>query len=287
MPVSGMPLALGNALDALFDANKLSSWKINGGNAFTTVTLRFKMEDIPVNTSQSVTYRSKPPSAVSRDTERKVKWQAEKNIYSRHQGGNLLSNNKTGVSSKLKTVSFIPESKSAESRSTAKPSQPVASTSEVTSSPCTNGQDSSTQKRQLRSSVTAVPTEPNHNKHLEEVLPGHYPCDICGKNISTLPKTECWTCTECNDFAFCLECFNQGKHHEHLQHIHKFVVPPVDISCYCRSCGYTFPTNRNILIECTICSDNYILCLNCQKQGMHQKHSYFHERKTRKEYYQL
>ena len=87
MPVSGIPLALEKALDALFEANHLTSWNIRGGN-FTTVTLRFRDQDGCLDQKSYSTprsYRSKPPSAVKRDTIRRQDWfskQMSKNLHS-------------------------------------------------------------------------------------------------------------------------------------------------------------------------------------------------------------
>ena len=53
--------------------------------------------------------------------------------------------------------------------------------------------------------------------------------------------------------------------------------------CY----GHVFQRNQNKLYECGRCSDNYILCLKCYKEGIHVKHSQYLERKTKKEYYAL
>ncbi len=102
--------------------------------------------------------------------------------------------------------------------------------------------------------------------------------------MSTAANTECWTYTSCHDFAFCKQCQEQGLHTEHLDQIHEFAIPEISDNIYCRSCGHVFRTNQNKLYQCTICDDCYILCLKCHNDGMHQKHSHFHELKTKKAY---
>ncbi len=112
----------------------------------------------------------------------------------------------------------------------------------------------------------------------------HYPCDVCHTLISIAANTECWTCTLCDDFAFCKQCQEQGLHTEHLDRIHEFVIPEINDNIYCRNFGRVFRINQNKLYQCTICDDGYILCLKCHNGGMHQKHFHYHELKTKKAY---
>ena len=82
MPASGLPLALGRALDALCEESLLTSWNIRGGK-YTTVTLTFRE---PFNNEESCaagaskTYRAKPPSAIRRDTNRRKEWMANRHL---------------------------------------------------------------------------------------------------------------------------------------------------------------------------------------------------------------
>ena len=78
MPANGLLLALERALEALLEENQLTSWNIKGGN-FTTVTLKFRNQDgshgLQTSTPRSyISYRTKPPSAVKRDSRRKQNW---------------------------------------------------------------------------------------------------------------------------------------------------------------------------------------------------------------------
>ncbi len=124
--------------------------------------------------------------------------------------------------------------------------------------------------------------ENTNSEDIQDV--SHYPCDVCHTLMSTVANTECWTCTSCNDFAFCKQCQEQELHTEHINQIDEFVIPEISDNIYCRSCGHVFRTNENKLYQCTICDDDYILCLKCHNDGMHQKHSHFHELKTKKAY---
>ncbi len=58
-------------------------------------------------------------------------------------------------------------------------------------------------------------------------------------------NTKCWTCTSCDDLAFCKQCQEQGLHTEHLDQIHEFVISEISDNIYCRSCGHVFRTNQN------------------------------------------
>ena len=79
MPVHGFPCALETTLNALVGENRLSSWKIMGGETFCTVTLRFQVSSMAEQgITQPQSYRSKPPSAMKRDSKRKAKWSAKK-----------------------------------------------------------------------------------------------------------------------------------------------------------------------------------------------------------------
>mgnify|MGYP001556187522 CR=1 FL=1 len=89
MPVSGLPLSLEKALEALSEGSHLTSWNIRGGK-FTTVTLRFRDQDGHLDKQLSSTprsYRSKPPSAVRRDSVRKQDW------FTRKLSENMHSSN--------------------------------------------------------------------------------------------------------------------------------------------------------------------------------------------------
>ena len=86
MEVTGLPVALGTSLNALLSKNSVSSWKIVGGEAETTVVvLRLKPQAEPGENnmacrvdsktggeglSRQQHYRSKPPSSIRRDQER-------------------------------------------------------------------------------------------------------------------------------------------------------------------------------------------------------------------------
>ncbi len=127
--------------------------------------------------------------------------------------------------------------------------------------------------------------QPSEDVNNTTVDPDHYSCDVCGEHISTEPGTVCYTCNQCVDF--CEKCKEQDRHEIHKEQLHIFSMPPVGESCFCRSCGHVFQRNQNKLYECGRCSDNYILCLKCYKEGIHVKHSQYLERKTKKEYYAL
>ncbi len=81
MPVSGLPLALENMLKGLVEENKLTSWRVTGGKHVVGVSLRFSTADITgpgVSGAVGHSYRSKPPSQKSRDTQRRNKWYENK-----------------------------------------------------------------------------------------------------------------------------------------------------------------------------------------------------------------
>ena len=78
MPVEGLPYVLETSLNAIINEYKLSSWRIQSGEEFTQIILRFPM----VGGSQGeVEYRRAPPSRISRDRKRAEDRQLNSNQY--------------------------------------------------------------------------------------------------------------------------------------------------------------------------------------------------------------
>ena len=253
-----------------------------------SVTLRFQhvssMADHgTVGSIQPQSYRSKPPSAVKRDSQRKAKWNASKQstiskaiVDSNSQDNNILINSICIDNSKPDTV----KSQLSESR----PYIDYVSDSgegSMSLQPANTGQVMTQQNVNITQSADDQEHAP------QEENTDFYPCDVCRSPIPTKPKTVCFTCNQCNDFAICSDCKNKGKHQEHSDQLHRFTVPNIGISCYCRSCGLVFHSNRTKMYDCSRCQDNYILCVKCFAENMHKRHSDFLELKTKQEYYQL
>ena len=273
MPVCGLPQALESMLNSLIGENKLTSWRISGGKDFIGVSLRFHSVDSSTGVTGDIMYRSKPPSQVVRDRQRRNNWYVNKN---QSKGKEPVKSNDN-----LNNIAKTDESNLAGERSqstittgsTHGMSDLLIGTDDIilTQSPHTNGQD--TKGQDTGQCVSMSVNEPTY-----------YPCDECKQPISTNPKTVCWTCTHCEDFAICTECNNKGIHKKHPDQLHKFVVPEINDNVYCRCCGYVFKTSQNKLYHCTVCEDGYILCLKCHGEGMHRKHLYDQELMTRKSY---
>ncbi len=288
MPVHGLPCALETALNALVGENRLSSWKVTGGEVFCSVTLRFQQgssmaDHGTVGSIQSQSYRSKPPSAVKRDSQRKAKWNTSKqNIDRKASEGSILQDNSILLETTRKDNSELHTVKSQLGES--RPSIDFVCDSGEGSMPL---QPANTGQVMTQDNVN-IPSADQENIHVtQEENTDFYPCDVCKSNIPTKPKTVCFTCNYCNDFAICSDCKNKGKHQEHSDQLHRFTVPNIGISCYCRSCGLVFHSNRTKLYDCSSCQDNYIICVKCFSENMHQRHSESLELKTKEEYYRL
>ena len=108
MPVSGLPPALENALEAIIDDNMLTSWRISGGSKFVNVSLRFQVADMTGSTvfNEPRTFRTKPPSQVKRDTTRRAKWYAGK-----HETQDDKSDRQSILDSSLSTTTSTTELK--------------------------------------------------------------------------------------------------------------------------------------------------------------------------------
>ena len=81
MPVEGLPLALETMFDTLLHTNKLSTWRVTGGENHIAVTLRFNMaaigDCIPGGIG-SASYRKMPPSQQKCNHLRRQRWLEEK-----------------------------------------------------------------------------------------------------------------------------------------------------------------------------------------------------------------
>ncbi len=285
MPVHGLPCALETALNALVSENKLSSWKVTGGELFCSVTLRFQLvssmaDHGTVGSIQSQSYRSKPPSAVKRDSQRKAKWNASK--QNANSGASVGSNSKDNI--------LIDTTGKDNSQSCTVKSQ-LGKSGPSIDYVCEGGEGSMSLQPANTGQVmnhdnVNIPSADQENITQEENS-DFYPCDVCKSPIPTKPKTICFTCNQCNDFAICSDCKNKGRHQEHSDQLHRFSVPNIGISCYCRSCGLVFHSNRTKMYDCSRCQDNYILCVKCFSENMHKRHSGFLELKTKEEYYKL
>ena len=62
---------------------------------------------------------------------------------------------------------------------------------------------------------------------------------------------------------------------------HRFVIfkQPNDLANHCDSCGCEFVTRNAKYYWCNSCQD-YVLCVTCKTEKMHERHSYQFEDKT-------
>ncbi len=273
MPVCGLPPALESMLNSLVGENKLTSWRISGERDFIGVSLRFhSIANGGTGVIGEHVYRSKPPSQVSRDKQRRNNWYVNKNSIQQQESAKR--NNSFDKSDDTNVAKLGSEQNQSTITGSRHSMSNVLITSDditLTQSPHSSGQD--TKGHDMGQSESEVVNEPSH-----------YPCDECRLPIPTKSKTICYTCTHCEDFAICTECNDKGTHNKHSDQLHKFVIPDIDDNVYCRCCGHVFRTNQNKLYQCTACNDGYILCLKCHNEGMHRKHLYNQELMTRKSY---
>lgn len=289
MPVSGLPPALEKALETFLVDNKLTSWRISGGDKFMSISMRFAVADISDCVFNGPkTYRAKTPSQVTRDNNRRTQWfagimQRDSNKMDKSDsfgdGTEKNMNNNDTCSAKVDCFKIDTQSQTGVTQISHPSDQPQleASKSNLPFNSKSADQNVNTRKEDTSLNDSSVST----------VDPDSYSCDVCGKPISTNPGTICWTCSQCHDFAFCTDCHKNSLHGEHHDQTQQFIMPEINASCYCRSCGYEFRTNQNKLYECKKCVDIYIICTKCYNSGIHSKHRTHLQLKTKKEFFEL
>ncbi len=154
-------------------------------------------------------YRSKPPSQRSRDTQRRNKW------YDTEQ--------KEHIEGDVTSLYFQNESNSQTLLTGAKCRSVILGgdlkDSNITLTQLPQSTDQNMQVKvggvePVGSPVNAVNVgKSGENTNSEDIQDAsHYPCNVCHTLISIAANTECWTCTLCDDFAFCKQCQEQGLH---------------------------------------------------------------------------
>ncbi len=103
-----------------------------------------------------------------------------------------------------------------------------------------------------------------------------FKCNICDKVLLSSWRR----CTACNIFNICDTCYIRNEHSHHETQIHSFKQPN-DLGNHCDSCGYEFVTRNAKYYRCNSCQD-YVLCVKCKTEKMHERHSHQFEDKTMK-----
>jgi hypothetical protein len=95
----------------------------------------------------------------------------------------------------------------------------------------------------------------------------------CGSCSGQISGNEWWKCTVCDGLSMCLECWKNNKHYHHKKFLHRFYdYDPTGNIAYCDSCGVLFSEEDHPYVyNCVTCED-YALCEECKRQGMHGIH---------------
>ena len=73
MPVIGLPKTLEISLSGILEDFNVTSWNIRGDTDGMQVTIRFKTDELHMDTS-NITFRKVPPSQIRRNRDRAVSW---------------------------------------------------------------------------------------------------------------------------------------------------------------------------------------------------------------------
>lgn len=286
MPVNGLPLAVESALESLLKVNKLSTWKITGGENHVAVTLRFNMADIGVaGMDNTVTYKKIPPSQARRNMQRREKWFRDRNNVKSDELPN---------SSVIENITKDNGSIEVENRSESISADKYV-TAEGTQTQLLQITDQAVQASDLDdphmdvNSAQSTPPEESDSDSSQDTLPegpSGGTCDICSKTFSS--SKSIWTCTQCDNFAMCLSCkssdFKCSSHTCESDQLHLYYIPGfIHSDCNCDSCGKYFQFSRTKLFECLQC-DSFILCADCQREDMHKHHHLQLKQKTKRQY---
>ena len=287
MPVDGLPTAVETILAQMVDQNELSSWKITGGKYYATVALHFRvsMADPAQGTVLNGTkqYRSKPPSAITRDKNRLDKWRSKLDVQNSGQVDNVNLPGMDKVKSDIGqcsggnevTVAHI--SIQTDERSFA-PGLPVGADGSIDS----DGLDSPDPILRCDTIVKPkqvdvnIDTSSTHDGNLDQVFldttdmhENDMDLPLCTDCQQVLQTNNWWKCTRCVT-DICENCVKNGDHHTHIDQLHKFTLP-TSLDSYCDSCGFEFKTRQAQYYMCVSCV-NYTLCQMCMKCNAHGHH---------------
>ena len=302
MPVTGLPVALETALVSLLDANKLSTWKITGGESHVAVTLRFNMADKQTMTGESepVHFKKMAPSQVRRNYQRRYQWISAKNNSMSGQNsisgnihmedticsGNAINRHEQDLDHGSGSSIFGGMS---ETTKTAQTQMSHMSDQDTVIDPC---DQNITIPKQTEPESLSDSEDSDHGDSSEtsdDTLPVRTDgeCDLCSKPFPI--SQPIWTCTKCDSFAICTPCRRSSRYmtHHHpceSDQLHEYTVPGlVKNDCNCDSCGTFISHHKSKVYECSIC-DNFILCPRCHQEGMHKYHLANMIGKTKQEY---
>ena len=293
MPIFGLPKVVESAMNALLETSHVSSWKLTGGEKYSVITVRFNMEGGPHGMCGTQTYRKKAPSQVLRDTKRQqdrmknVSMEVTQDSYSKNDGLNI----DTGEVTHLKSLPLkSPETNICEidneSGTSAEPDQslehctqnkPGVAIVDISHENDTTVAMEASLPVDYKSSSLPDDTESISSQENESVFnDDDFKCNICDKVLLSSWRR----CTACNIFNICDTCYIRNEHSHHQTQIHHFKQPN-DLANHCDSCGYEFVTRNAKYYRCNSCQD-YVLCVKCKTEKMHERHSYQFEDKTMK-----
>ena len=267
MPVVGLPPAVETVMAQMLEQNILSSWKITGGKKYATVSLHFivSMADQAEGGShiENRQYRSKPPSAITRDKRRISKWKSMQNGQKCEESGNVLcmdtkpdrksnieTSEGTGVMVShisVQTEDMLPEpglhnagGQSLHSNDLYS-SDPISNQNITTNTPkqqdilsISSGTPSDTQNSDSEV-FTDINRMPNTDEHSLD-LPL---CECCQTEVK---RDSWWRCTRCI-CDICDDCIRRGEHISHCNQLCKF-IPPTNSDSFCDGCGFEFKTRQ-------------------------------------------
>ena len=287
MPVDGLPPAVETVLVQMLEQNILSSWRITGGDKYATVSLHFRvsMADQPGGMShmENKQYRSKPPSAITRDRKRFNTWKFKQD---EQKCDNLESVDFTNMNSvnvegsKGNGVAVAHISVQTDGRTLAPGAHldgQSINSSGLDSGDLISGHDITGPSKQQDVNITSSDTHSldchddssiteTPNASTDEVLLDVPLCDCCQNEVKS---DSWWKCTKCI-CDICVDCVRNGGHSSHSDQLHKFTMP-ANSDSYCDSCGFEFKTRQAQYYMCISC-ENYALCQICNKDNMHQHH---------------
>ena len=286
MPVDGLPSAVETVMIQMLEQNVLSSWKITGGQQYATISLHFKVNMAGQSgvTVQNGTmqYRSKPPSAVTRDKNRMQNWRSKQDVqnYGYLENASLTKNASTqkdiicsteGTEGSVSHISIQTEERSVLHN-------PDGQSEDMTSLLSSDPVHDTAPKQMdinIASTETGIVITEKEDSDIADLssddivsldLPDICMCSVCHKEFQS---GMWWKCTKCV-VDVCEDCVRNGRHGSHQNRLHKFRKPAMTDS-YCDSCGLEFKTRQAKYYMCVSC-DNYALCQICMKENMHNQH---------------
>lgn len=293
-----MPKALERTLTGLLVESELMSWKIQGGQFYTQVSIRFKADDMDTSNKETKVYKQVPKSRLLRDKQRARQYRQPVGTYNDDADvSDVESDNNLGITEGVSQTKTTATTQGINIIETVPQNTPAVE-QEGLSAACEASEDIGQSADNSESSDHCVKDKPRGTavkrcrgatlkKRSYSSAEDSDPIAICGLCSADINSNKWHRCTDCHDVDICDRCYQWECHDEHQQAIHTFVFYPDShdsSGIYCQSCGYPFRKGpKTFVFQCKSCED-YCICSGCLNSQMHSVHKEYMQQRNLNDY---